>query len=142
MKIRNYAKSIGFEVVGKLTYMGKRGLAHRWYMDEAGNNYFIDVCDGTVNIIPKAGDRKTVNEKMMSICHKCNHRSVCGFQDDTTLSCNHFQKEVTLCENCQYWTKDGNGYCDDESYCGNPNGLDNYAHADDFCSYGEVRNNE
>lgn len=50
MKIRNYAKSIGFEVIGKLTYMGKRGLAHRWYMDEAKNQYFIDFCVGDVCI--------------------------------------------------------------------------------------------
>ena len=53
MKIRNYAKSIGFEVVGKLTYMGKRGLAHRWYMDEAGNNYFINICIEDIKIIAK-----------------------------------------------------------------------------------------
>ena len=52
MKIRNYAKSIGFEVVGKLTYMGKRGLAHRWYMDEAGNKYFINICIDNVEIVP------------------------------------------------------------------------------------------
>ncbi len=53
-------------------------------------------------------------------------------------------KEPVLvrCKDCKHWTKDGNGYSDDESYCGNPNGLDNYAHPDDFCSYGERREGE
>lgn len=58
MKIRNYAKSIGFEVVGKLTYMGKRGLAHRWYMDEAKNKFFIDLCVGDVCIKTNKKDKK------------------------------------------------------------------------------------
>ena len=49
--------------------------------------------------------------------------------------------EVVRCKDCKHWTKDGNGYCDDESYCDNPNGLDNYAHPDDFCSYGERKDN-
>ena len=31
---------------------------------------------------------------MASICEKCNHKNICGFQDDETLACNHFQKEL------------------------------------------------
>lgn len=45
--------------------------------------------------------------------------------------------EVVRCKDCKYWTRDGNGYCDDESYCNNPDGLDNYAKPGDYCSYGE-----
>lgn len=51
MRIRDYAKSIGFEVVGKLKNIGKRGLANRWYMDEAGNKYIVDICIGDVQIV-------------------------------------------------------------------------------------------
>ena len=45
---------------------------------------------------------------------------------------------VVRCRECKYWGQD---VCscsgDDESFCTNPDGLDNYAHPDDFCSYGE-----
>lgn len=52
MKIRDYAKAVGFEVVGKLTYMGKWNLCSRWYMDEARNTYLVDVVIGGISIIP------------------------------------------------------------------------------------------
>lgn len=45
--------------------------------------------------------------------------------------------EVVRCKDCKYWVRDGSGYCDDESSCRNPDGLDNIARPDDFCSYGE-----
>ena len=46
--------------------------------------------------------------------------------------------EVVRCKDCKYWGQDVCGYSgDDESFCTNPDGLDNYAHPDDFCSYGE-----
>ena len=48
--------------------------------------------------------------------------------------------EVVRCKDCKYWGQDVSGYSgDDESFCTNPDGLDNYAHPDDFCSYGERR---
>lgn len=47
--------------------------------------------------------------------------------------------EVCRCKDCMYWSREGNGYCDDENHCINPDGLDNFAKADDFCSYGERR---
>lgn len=46
---------------------------------------------------------------------------------------------VVRCRDCKHWNRDGNGYGDDESHCTNPDGLDNYARPDDFCSYGERR---
>lgn len=52
MKIRSFAKSVGFDVVGKITYMGKWNLLNRWYMDEGLNAYLIDIAIGTIRIIP------------------------------------------------------------------------------------------
>ena len=52
MKIRDYAKAVGFDVVGKLTYMGKWDLSNRWYADEARNAYIVDVVIGGIRIIP------------------------------------------------------------------------------------------
>ena len=39
---------------------------------------------------------------------------------------------VVRCRECKWWQED-----DDVGYCDNPDGLDNYAKPDDFCSYGE-----
>ena len=52
MKIRSYAKSVGFEVVGKLTYMGMWDLNTRCYIDEERNAYLIDMTLGAIRIIP------------------------------------------------------------------------------------------
>lgn len=52
MKIRTYAKSVGFDVVGNLRYMGKWNICNRWYMDEEQNIYLVDICIGTIRIIP------------------------------------------------------------------------------------------
>ena len=49
--------------------------------------------------------------------------------------------EVVRCRDCVYWGQDVCGSTgDDESFCTNPDGLDNFAHPDDFCSCGERRN--
>lgn len=53
MKIRDYAKASGFEVVGKIRYMGKWDALNRWYMDDAGNAYLVDVVIGGIRIIPR-----------------------------------------------------------------------------------------
>lgn len=52
MKIRDYAKSVGFDVVGKITYVYKKGLTIRCYMDDGGNRYLVDTSIGTIEIIP------------------------------------------------------------------------------------------
>lgn len=39
---------------------------------------------------------------------------------------------VVRCLECKWWKED-----DDIGHCDNPDGLDNYAKPDDFCSYGE-----
>ena len=41
---------------------------------------------------------------------------------------------VVRCRECKWWQED-----DDIGHCDNPDGLDNYAKSDDFCSYGERR---
>lgn len=43
MSIRKQARQLGYEVVGKLTRCPgwERGKPERWYIDEAGNEYFI-----------------------------------------------------------------------------------------------------
>jgi hypothetical protein len=44
---------VGFEIVGKLTLMGKWDFSNRWYMDQAGNAYLVDVVIGGVRVIAK-----------------------------------------------------------------------------------------
>lgn len=56
MKIRAYAEAVGFQVVGRITYMGKLDLNHRYYVDEGRNLYLIDTILGYVSIFP-AGRR-------------------------------------------------------------------------------------
>ena len=38
---------------------------------------------------------------------------------------------VVRCRECKWWQED-----DDVGHCDNPDGLDNYAKPEDFCSYG------
>ena len=52
MKIRDYAKSVGFQIVGKLTYMGKWDLSTRCYADENKNLFLVDDI-GMIRIRPK-----------------------------------------------------------------------------------------
>ena len=42
MKIRDYAKYVGFEIVGKLSYVGKWDLSTRCYADENRNLFLVD----------------------------------------------------------------------------------------------------
>ena len=53
MRIRDYAKAAGFEVVGKLTLNGKWSLQERCYQDQAGNLYLVNTVIGGARIIPK-----------------------------------------------------------------------------------------
>ncbi len=53
MKIRDFAKSVGFDIVGKLTYMGKWNLSTRCYADENKNLFLVDMVIGTIRIRPK-----------------------------------------------------------------------------------------
>lgn len=61
MKIREFAKETGFKIIGKLTYMGKWDLCNRWYMDERGNVYVVDVVIGGIKIIPPRRERIAAN---------------------------------------------------------------------------------
>ena len=51
MKIREFAKSVGHEVVGKIRYVGKSDKNCRLYLDEANNEYYLDVVLGSVCIV-------------------------------------------------------------------------------------------
>ena len=48
MKIRDYAKAVGFQIVGKLTRFhkgetyGADNRKQKAYIDEAGNEYYMD----------------------------------------------------------------------------------------------------
>lgn len=53
MKIREYAQTVSFEVVGKIRYLGKHNLSERVYMDGAGNRYFLDTVLDEIRIIPR-----------------------------------------------------------------------------------------
>lgn len=52
MRIRDFAKSVGFDVIGKIAYMGKWDLSTRYYADEAYNLYLVDIVIGGIRIIP------------------------------------------------------------------------------------------
>lgn len=52
MKIRKYAKSVGFDVVGKLRYMGKWNRRTKYFVDDGGNAYLIDDFTKEIGIIP------------------------------------------------------------------------------------------
>jgi hypothetical protein len=52
MTIRDYAKYVGFEIVGKLSYMGKWDLSTRCYADENRNLFLVDDL-GMIRIRPK-----------------------------------------------------------------------------------------
>lgn len=53
---------------------------------------------------------------------------ICMIDDATTVDA----VPVVRCRECKWWHED-----DDVGHCDNPDGLDNYAKPDDFCSYGE-----
>lgn len=50
-KIRSHCKAIGYDIVGKLHYMGMWDHSNRWYMDGAQTAYLIDTVLGTIRII-------------------------------------------------------------------------------------------
>ena len=62
-----------------------------------------------------------------------------GFWSGTAVKLSVIRKSPTIdavpvvrCRECKWWQED-----DDVGHCDNPDGLDNYAKPEDFCSYGE-----
>lgn len=55
MNIREFAKSVGFEVVGKITYLGKESRNTRVYLDEAGNEYWLNSLSESITIVTADG---------------------------------------------------------------------------------------
>lgn len=77
-------------------------------------------------------------------CNLCIHMNVCPAYMATQTSCKDYLPQgnviqVVRCKGCKHWTREGNGYMDDEPYCGNPYGIEGYPKPDDFCSRGERR---
>lgn len=59
MTIREYAKEVGFPVVGKLLYLGRWAIGERYYMDEACNVFVVNTAIGGIRIIPKKKREET-----------------------------------------------------------------------------------
>lgn len=55
MTIKNYCKSIGFEIVDKLTRMSNLDKSCRCYHDEAMNEFLLDTISGNITIITSEG---------------------------------------------------------------------------------------
>lgn len=61
MTAREYAKAVGHKVVGKLTRMPNRpyGMDNKhsypWWIDDAGNEYLIDIKANQFYIVTKNG---------------------------------------------------------------------------------------
>lgn len=53
--IRKYAKSVGFEIKGKLKRVDDIDRNTRFYIDEAENEYIVNVINGTICIITNDG---------------------------------------------------------------------------------------
>ena len=59
--------------------------------------------------------------------------SVCRFWEALDMAVKALDAvPVVRCRECKWWQED-----DDIGHCDNPDGLDNYAKPEDFCSYGE-----
>ena len=55
MAIKNYCKTIGFEIVGKLTRTSNYRKNVRCYYDEAMNEYLQDTITGAITIVTYDG---------------------------------------------------------------------------------------
>ena len=42
MTIKEYAKKNNFQIVGKLTRKAAKGIGAKFYIDEGGNEYYVD----------------------------------------------------------------------------------------------------
>lgn len=78
-----------------------------------------------LNKVQDYGTKNTYEECSITVESK-NNKTVADF-----LITNGVTIPVR-CEDCKHWVCD-----DDVGYCDNPDGLDNYAKPNDFCSYGE-----
>ena len=53
--IKKYAKSVGFEVIGKLKRVADIDINTRCYIDEAENEYILNLNNGKICIITNDG---------------------------------------------------------------------------------------
>ena len=80
-------------------------------------------------------EREAAKRELLSWAVSLNHPEYL-IKDDALHIIDSFPAtdvvEVVRCRECKWWHED-----DDIGHCDNPDGLDNYAKPDDFCSYGE-----
>ena len=62
----------------------------------------------------------------------CGNEGDCGYDHFSSNAPTIDAVPVVRCRECKWWQED-----DDIGHCDNPDGLDNYAKPEDFCSYGE-----
>ena len=62
----------------------------------------------------------------------CGNEGDCGYDHFIFHAPTIDAVPVVRCQECKWWQED-----DDIGHCDNPDGLDNYAKPDDFCSYGK-----
>ena len=74
---------------------------------------------------------------MMPVGWLNNHGEGSDFLKAYEMAMDALKNEPVRCKDCAWSMRD-----DDVYYCINPDGLDNYAKPDDFCSYGERREGE
>ena len=84
-KIREYAKTVGFEIVGKISYLGKRDLCTRVYTDEAGNLFLLDVVIGGIRIIPRKSNTPDLPGQRGERKHTMTYRELKSLLADKTL---------------------------------------------------------
>jgi hypothetical protein len=83
----------------------------------------------------------------MAECKNCIHIGVCGklifCERDGTVACDDYKDrsnlaEVVRCKDC-HWCEQGKSY---EPYCNHPTDGMHDVQLDDFCSYGERKDND
>ena len=82
-----------------------------------------------MRLIDADSAKLAVSDYKIFRCQLGGLMDVAEFIDDqTTINA----VPVVRCRECKWWHED-----DDIGHCDNPDGLDNYAKPEDFCSYGE-----
>ena len=82
-----------------------------------------------MRLIDADSAKLAVSDYKIFRCQLGGLMDVAEFIDDqTTINA----VPVVRCRECKWWHED-----DDIGHCDNPDGLDNYAKPEDFCSYGK-----
>lgn len=81
--------------------------------------------------------RQRISRNEKSICEKCSHKRVCrAIDNQPCFECNQFAEEVVRCKDCKMRCPESVCIAKHCTLTGIP--VDD----DDFCSYGERKDNE